>query len=295
MGSRVMRNIEWLEALGLIFIVSTMLTAGLEVTRAEVSTALRHRSLTTRILVANFIIVPLLGVLLLTLFDMQSDYAVGFLLMASAPGGFHAIQFSGKVKTHLALATSTLFLLSGLALVITPLLARTLLNVTHPISWRYFELTLGLGLGQVLPLLVGFGLTDKTPLVADKLKTPLVILSNVAFLSYVVATGASNREALALMGRRELAAFVILIFASLLVGWWAGGPDRGARQVTAASTSLRNGSICLVIAVAGMPDSEVKVAIIVYMALMIPINTIFLFYRKFRQARRLKREQQNSP
>jgi bile acid:Na+ symporter, BASS family len=268
-----------------LFIVSNMLLAGLEVTRDELASAFKNRSLLTRLFVANFIVVPLLGLLVVTVSGIKNESAIGCLLMASAPGGILAIQFSGKVRSHLALATSTLFILSGVGLFVTPLVARLLIRVAHPVSWRYLELILVLGLVLVTPLLAGFGLQEKYPLVADRFKKPLVVLSNVAFLGYVVSIGALNKKALHLFKAEEIASFVVLILASVLVGWWAGGPSPGSRQVIAASTSLRNVAICLVIARAAMSGRGVEIAIVVYMALMIPINTAFLFYRRFRHRR----------
>lgn len=281
-----MTSRELVEILGFVFVISSMLTVGLEVTREELLMVFKNRQLAARILLANFIIVPLLGLLLVALFGIRSDFAIGFLLMASAPGGFHSLQFSGKVKSHLALAASSLFLLSSIALVLTPMIALLLLKVNHIVTWKYFELIMFLALGQLLPLLSGFSLKRRAPSIADRLRTPMAYLSNLSFLIYVIAMGTMNKVAFRAIDGGELAAVIILILASLLAGWWAGGSELGSRVVTGASTSMRNGAICLTIAVASMPETDVQVSIIVYMALMVPVNTIFLIYGKVRARRR---------
>ncbi|MEJ2431594.1 MAG: hypothetical protein P8075_22180, partial [Deltaproteobacteria bacterium] len=112
-----------------VFFVSTMFSIGLAVTADEFLAALQDYQLLVRVLLANLVIVPALGLILVAIFRLPTDVETAILLLAMAPGGIQAIQFTGKVRVYLAFAASVTFLLSIVAIVLTPLLAEIILPV----------------------------------------------------------------------------------------------------------------------------------------------------------------------
>ena len=87
-----------------VFLVSTMLAIGLTVTWTEILTAVRGRHLMGRILLANLVLIPIVGYLLILIFPLSPGIKLGIALLALAPGGLTAIQFTDKVKGSLAFA-----------------------------------------------------------------------------------------------------------------------------------------------------------------------------------------------
>ena len=81
----------------------------------------------------------------------------------------------------------------------------------------------------------------------------------------------------------------LLLFLSMLIGWFIGGPDREARRILATSTGMRSVIVVLYIARYCFPDSNVFMVPIVYLSLMVPTNLLFhlLFtgFQKLRPAR----------
>lgn len=88
-----------------------MLFVGLSVSGEEVVQTLRDRSFMVRAPLANLVLVPVLGLVLV-------------MLLAVAPGGVNAIQFSGKVCGKVASAITSLFILTIISLVVTPIVAK---------------------------------------------------------------------------------------------------------------------------------------------------------------------------
>ena len=85
--------------------------------------------------------------------------------------------------------------------------------------------------------------------IAPRLVLPLEILATVVFLFLMWETHLSRREALnAIAGRGTILAMSLLLVASMLIGWFIGGPDRESRRVLATSTGMRSVVVVLYVA-----------------------------------------------
>ena len=79
-----------------LFIIAAMLSIGLRVTGGEIVAVLKDTRLMAKVFLANLVLVPLLGLLIVKVFTLNVDCQVGILLLALAPGGGNAIQFTGQ-------------------------------------------------------------------------------------------------------------------------------------------------------------------------------------------------------
>ena len=78
----------YVTALIYLFIVVYMLSVALETTQGQIKAELRDVNMIGRALLENFVIVPVLGVILVQLFSMSPYVRIGFLLLAFAPADF---------------------------------------------------------------------------------------------------------------------------------------------------------------------------------------------------------------
>src|SRR5215469_3854337 len=109
----------------IVMLVSIMLSAGLEINREHLMAVLRNYGLIARALLANFIIVPLLAVLVARFLHLDGYVAVGFLLMAIAPGVPFLVRAAGrKPGGSLGFAAALAFLMPAISIVTIPLTAR---------------------------------------------------------------------------------------------------------------------------------------------------------------------------
>ncbi|MDQ7823666.1 MAG: bile acid:sodium symporter [Candidatus Eremiobacteraeota bacterium] len=268
-----------------LFVIVTMLSIGLMVTGGEIMAALNDKKRIARIFLANLVFVPLLGLLIVKVFNLPADVRAGVLLLALAPGGVNAIQFTGKVKSHMAFAAGMLFLLNIIAILFTPLLANVILPSQIKVSFPYFRI-IGLLIALLLvPLLAGFSLHRQFPRLSERIAMPVVIISNVLFVAVIVLTMAVKKEAIKEIGWHLVAALLILIVGSMLIGWFLGGPERGVRRIAATNTSMRNAVLCLMLAVTGLPERDVDLVILAFMALMVPPNMLFMVYHTLKEKR----------
>lgn len=278
----------------LVFLFATMLSIGLTTGRAQLRSLGAARSLVVRLLVANFVIVPLLGFALSRLVPLPREAAGALILLACVPGGLSSIQYTSKIKGEKPLAGAILVLLNLLAVLISPLLLRMTLpaGVEHTLPHaRVFGF---LGLGILIPAGIGFFLGDKAPGVAPRLSKGLGLVSLLAFVAFILVTKSFRKEALASIGGLAVGVLLLFIVASMVIGWFMGGPAREKRQLFATVTSMRSAALCLAIANATPAGAAVVTPLVAFILLMVSPNTLLTLYGAIRARRadgRLRKSQ----
>src|SRR6516225_3073069 len=164
-----------------LFVVLVMLSIGLHVSGGELLKVLRNGALFTRTMLANCVLIPALGFLLVNLFPLTPDASVGILLLAAIPGTQIALQFTRQAKTRLAFAAVMTFLLSLVSVVLTPLAVEVMPGIVHRSERPILDL-----IGSILayiaaPLLVGLWIARRAPTIAPRLVLPLDILASAVF------------------------------------------------------------------------------------------------------------------
>jgi BASS family bile acid:Na+ symporter len=139
----------------LLMLVSLTFGAGLQVDFDHLVATLKNVPLLVKALIANCVIVPILGVLLVRLFALPEDIATGFLLMAIAPGVPFVLASVRKRGGSLGLAIALAAMLPLVSIVTVPLTARFALPSTEAAELPMGQFVVTLVLFQLLPLLIG--------------------------------------------------------------------------------------------------------------------------------------------
>ena len=155
------------------FIVMYMLSVPLETTRGEIVKTLGHLNLMGRALLANFVIIPIVGFAIARIFDLPPDIKIGFLLLSMAPGGLLALQFARVSNGNRVFAVALLFIFCLLSILIVPGLALLFFPTEgagkSPVGWLIVMMFLLI----VLPAAVGRGLQMLIPRARSRVR-PLV-------------------------------------------------------------------------------------------------------------------------
>ena len=265
----------YINILSYLFVVVYMLSVPLETTRGEIIGTLGHWNLMGRALLANFVIIPILGIVITQFLVLPSDVRIGFLLLGFAPGGLLALQFARVSKGNRVFAVALLLVFCGLAILVTPLFVYLFFPREEAGRLPFGWLTMMLLLLTVVPLIVGRALQRLIPQHAPKLGLWLGRLSIVIFIAAAVMAGRYKTPAIKFMGANGIAAIVLLILGSWVVGWLLGGPEIRNRKVLAISSSIRNVGVCLPIASNYFAGTDVTVPIVAFSGIMIPMNMVF--------------------
>jgi BASS family bile acid:Na+ symporter len=266
---------DYIKLLSYLFMITYMLSVGLETTRGRIVSILKDSKTIGFALLANLVLVPLLGVILTRVIPVPSDIKTGLLLLAIAPGGPFALNFARVSKGNIHLAVALFVLLSLLAIVITPVLAHFLFGSAGPgHNVLYPMITLSLVI--LVPLYAGRAIQNfTTESASEKLSKLIGTLSIVLFIVVTLLSTKIKSPAMKSVGRNGLAIMVLLVIISWGIGWILGGPEVRNRKTMAISTSLRNVGVCLLIAVHQFSATNVIVPILAFSGISIPMNMLF--------------------
>ncbi len=258
------------------FVLLVMLSIGLRVSGGELLEILHNRALFTRTLLANCVLIPGIGFLLVKLFPLSPDATVGILLLAAIPGTPIALQFTRMAKTRLAFAAVMTFVLSVVSIVLAPLAVEVMPQTAQRSERPILNLIVSILLYIAAPLCAGLGMARRVPRSAVQLVLPLEILASGVFIFLMWETRLARREALfAIAGRGTILAMFLLLIISMLIGWIIGGPDNESRRVLATATGMRSVIVVLYIARYCFPGTNIYMIPIVYLSLMVPANLLF--------------------
>ena len=274
-----------------IFLVSVMLSIGLEVTLEGLVSATHSKKLLAKTLIGNFVVMPLLAILIARVLPLSRNVEVGILLLAAAPGALFAINFTRKMKGSVPTAAALLLLLTGLSFVLTPPLVEISLHLEKEVTVNYGRVMLTLLLLVALPLFAGRAIRLRAPSIAQAIQKPASICAGIFFVLVTILTLTLKSAATKKLGGYDVLALILLVVGGMLVGWASGGPEAGTRRVLVITTSMRNIALCLEIASVSFPGMNVDVPVIAFSALMLPPNLLFTLYH----ARKLKKAASLAP
>ncbi|MBM0745094.1 hypothetical protein JOY44_26620 (plasmid) [Phormidium sp. CLA17] len=265
-----------------LFLFTFLFSVALEKPKVEII-AMMKSGLMGRSLFANFILLPIVGLILIRLFHLSPEISIGFLAVAAAPGGLLALHFARVAKGNLMYAVGLVFLLSLLSIIATPILIHLIFPSISPASVPIFPLMGRLLLLIAPPLLAGQVTRHwlemlAQPLhrrIAPKLQKLTSFLAIALFITLTILTSTLKALDTQTLGWNGVAAIATLIVAAWIIGWWLGGADLADRKVLAISTSMRNIAICLAIASSSALDQKANLAIIGFSELLAPMNLVF--------------------
>lgn len=264
----------------LVLLVTLMLHTGLQVDREHLTAVLKNYGLLGRAFLANFIIVPIIGVVLVRLAHLSDPLATGVLLMAISPGVPFVVLSGGRKKGgSLGLAVSLAFLMPLLSIVTVPITAQFVLPGSEHISAN--SIVLSLVVFQLIPLLLGILVRGRAPGLAARLERPLGI---VVLVAVVVLLGLLARQiggAIAsVYGSLGILTMIAIVALSLVTGWALGGPQREFRRTLGIGTALRNIGLAVVVATS-FGGGLVAAAVMTYLVVQfVVVSLVGVFFTR---------------
>ena len=195
-------------------------------------------------LICQFTIMPLVGLLLATLFTFPPEIAAGIILIGSSPSGLASNVMSYLAKANLALSVTLTACATLLAPILTPFLMQSLAGQLIPIDfgamvWSITKIV-------IIPIVVGllfnhffhgkFKWLDKS--------MPIVSMAGIAFIITIIT--ASGRDSLITIGLILFAAAILHNALGYLLGYWSCRllkfPEQDCRTI-ALEVGMQNGGL----------------------------------------------------
>jgi predicted Na+-dependent transporter len=259
-----------------VFAIASMASVGLAYSLREILAPLRRLWAVILALVANFAAVPALAFAILHVIDLDSPYAVGLVLIASAAGAPFAVKLTQLSGGQVAFSAGLLVLLLVVSIGYMPIVVPLLAPGADTSAWA---IAAPLVKTMLLPLVAGLLLKALAPRVSVLL--PLLgLVTNISLALLVVLTFALNLPTVAgMVGTGAILASLIFIAGTFAIGWLFGGLfGEHLRDETALVTTQRNFAAAMVVATDSFEAPGVLVMCVIVslatMAILFPASKL---------------------
>ncbi|WP_455368393.1 bile acid:sodium symporter family protein [[Eubacterium] cellulosolvens] len=269
--------IEILQALtglaGLTFVVSSMLGMGVSLTIKQIIEPLRNISLVVKILITNFILVPIVGYLIIFLIQLDEPLAIGLILLSTAAGAPFLPKLVQVAKGNIAFCVGLMTLLMVVTVIYVPIVLPILIP---GVQVNPIDIARSLIILMMIPLAIGLLIKARYTSIADSLRPIMNQTSSFSLIALIVLAIPLNfNEIISLIGTGGILAIIILVLVTFALGYLLGGPNKDYKRVTSLGTAQRNIAAALVIAISNFQDPNI-LAMIIVGSLLIPIILMIL-------------------
>ncbi len=242
----------------------TGLAFGMRYAPSSFVAVLSHRQYLGRIGLVDVVAVPLIVWILVRVFAVPDDYAIGLLLVGMASAGPLGLKAAQLANADVRAAVVLVVALELANLVAIPVWAALLLPDGTEVSQIGVLATVLVAI--VLPLVGGFAFRRWSPDRAVPVARALTKASSVAVIAIVALVLVRDGGTVADAARARVPFVAVLtIVAAFGLAWAVGGASRARRSSAALVTSIRASGPALAIAAAAFPGRpEVRAGIVVF-------------------------------
>jgi len=253
----------------LLFVVTSMLAMGLSLSVQQMTQPLKNIRLVILALLANFVLVPLLGLAIIKIIPLDQSLQIGVILLATAAGAPFIPKLVQGAKGNLAYAVGLMFLIMVVTIFYLPIILPVLIPSTEVNPW---DIAKSLIVTMLIPLVIGMLIKSHSPDVADDWAPVMQKISSLSILILlVVGLGLNISNIIGFIGTRGFGALIILIAGALLIGSVFGGRDPGVRSAMGLSTANRNGAAAILVATQNFSGTNTLPFVLVGTVLMLLI------------------------
>lgn len=255
-----------------IFIAGALLTAGLEVTFAQVLEPLKDLPNVARALIANVVLVPLLTYAMSILYPLERPYMIGVWLYGIASGAPYTPRLVAVARGDVSTSIGLTMLLTVLTILYMPLALPLVVPGAHIGIWQIGRPLL---LQMFVPLMIGLGIRQLSGKLAANLLRPanvVVNLSAVVFLSLALILHYEDLGAT--IGKGAITSAAVLTLASFGLGFALAERGKKARVTLGLTTTARNIGAAATVATANFGD-EPRVLITVAVCMFVVFALVF--------------------
>ncbi|MBE6499121.1 MAG: bile acid:sodium symporter family protein [Methanobrevibacter thaueri] len=206
-------------------------------------------------ILAQYMIMPLIAVVLAKIFSLNIGLAVGLILVGTVPGGTASDVITFLSKGDVALSVSLTTVSTIISPILTPLI--TLLLFGNQIRFNPMDMFISIIEIVIIPIIIGLILNYKWPEFCDKLKDYLPAISSIVICLIVAGVIGANKQAILTSSIIIIVVIVLQYFLAMLLGFGVGylaGMDKKQIITVAIELAFQNSGLSTGLAKAHFPN-----------------------------------------
>ena len=266
-----------------IMIVATMFSAGLSTTLSALGGVFKNVWLVVLVLIAAFIIRPLVGWGTAALLALATPAFIAMLLLAACPGAPFGAKLVMTARGDLITGATLQVLMAAIGSVTFPITANWLISAAGlggDFSLPVWDLVKTVAVLQLIPFVVGIGVRHWSPETAARWNPPVTQTSTYAFVIVLaLALLGSWQTLVALIGSRTILAGIIFAVLMIVLGYFVAVGGKKTRSSVALLEPISNaGPVFAAVAIAFNNDPEILGAATGIILVQIIVGTIVASY-----------------
>ena len=242
-----------------IFVISTMLNVGLTQPLPKILAYLKRWHFFVRMLIANFILAPLVMFVILYSTPFEPPVKAGLLLFSLCAGALFLIKLMQTSQHDLALGATTMMLLMVITVIYVPLVLPLILSGITVDAWAIARSLL---MQMLPPIASGMLAVQVLPDLSARLQPRVAKLGNYTLYVVLAATLIGYLPNMSeVFGTGAIIASLGFIAAAFGTGYVMGGEKDHLQDVGGLGTAQRNTAACMIIATQNFEDPKVFIII----------------------------------
>ena len=240
-------------------------------------------------LVSQLIFLPIVGLVLVIIWPLPIEIAIGIMLIAAAPGGVtsNILTFFAKGDVALSVSlTAVMSLLSALSVPIVLAISIGLIGDSSlPESISLTGIALSMFLIVTLPVLLGMGVRSFLNSLTLKIEKSARFISTLLFVLVLLGAILAEREnVVSYFAQTGLVVLALNILMMLIAFYWSGffGTGMSQKKAIAIECGLQNGTLAIFVGTTVFGGGLYIIPAATYSLIMYLTSLIFIYFIKNR-------------
>ena len=237
-------------------------------------------------LISQIVILPLIALIIVKIWPVAPELAIGVMIIAAAPGGVTSNLLTSFAKGDVALSVSLTAIISLLCVLTIPFIvlqSATLLGDSVDKSISIFSIAKDMFLIVTVPVILGMLLKTFASSLTHKIEPFTKKLSAILFVIVLLGAIAAERENIssyfAQAGLITLSLNVIMMFAAFYVAkFFATGLAQ--RKCITIECGLQNGTLAIFVGTSIFGGGMYVIPAATYSLIMFATSLIFIYFIK---------------
>lgn len=240
-------------------------------------------------LVSQLIFLPIVGLVLVIIWPLPIEIAIGVMLIAAAPGGVTSNILTFFAKGDVALSVSLTAVMSLLSAVSVPIVLAISIGLigdsSLPESISLTGIALSMFLIVTLPVLLGMGVRSFLNSLTLKIEKSARFISTLLFFLVLLGAILAEREnVVSYFAQTGLVVLALNILMMLIAFYWSGffGTGISQKKAIAIECGLQNGTLAIFVGTTVFGGGLYIIPAATYSLIMYLTSLIFIYFIKNR-------------
>ena len=240
-------------------------------------------------LVSQLIFLPIVGLVLVIIWPLPIEIAIGVMLIAAAPGGVTSNILTFFAKGDVALSVSLTAVMSLLSAVSVPIVLAISIGLigdsSLPESISLTGIALSMFLIVTLPVFLGMGVRSFLNSLTLKIEKSARFISTLLFVLVLLGAILAEREnVVSYFAQTGLVVLTLNILMMLIAFYWSGffGTGMSQKKAIAIECGLQNGTLAIFVGTTVFGGGLYIIPAATYSLIMYLTSLIFIYFIKNR-------------